>query len=389
MSVSWSRGVSTLAALVVFGGCGASLPEDAASSPEAPASSRVESQEAGLDGLDLAAVELAASCDATALSLSAGIKNHGATGIAGSTAAIYAGDPSAGGVRLGIVNVPFLVGGETFRFQLSFTVPEGTTQVAVVAGEDRVYAEEDEANNLAAFFMPIPCATNQLPVALCQDVTVPADEACQASASIDVGSHDPDGFPGTASVTQSPAGPFSLGTTPVELVVSDGAASSTCSAAVTVVDTHAPAPGASKGLVLSPSAGSDYVLVSLADCALPATDNCGGTLDLQQAGTLLRVASDESDDALSLLRLLACKDIRVSADRKSALLRAEAALLGNGRVYTLTYEVRDAAGNASTGACKVSVPALLSPHAVDSGTVFCQGTGCPRGTTDHGLLCSL
>lgn len=339
--------------------------------------------------MDLVAVDLSASCDATALSLSAAIWNASPTGLAGSTAAIYAGAPGAGGTRLGTVSVPFLVGGERFGFQLSFTVPEGTTQVFVVADEDGVFAEDDEANNVAAFLMPTPCATNQLPAALCQNVTVQADASCQASASIDSGSHDPDGFPGGFSAVQSPAGPFPLGTTPVQLHVSDGAASSTCSAAVTVVDASAPAPGASRGLVVAPTVGSDYVLVSLADCALPATDNCGGTLDVGQSGVITRVSSDERDDALSLLRLLACDDIKLSADRKSALVRAEAALLGNGRVYTFTYVVRDAAGNASNGTCAVRVPALLGSPAVDSGVTFCQGTDCPQGTTGHGLLCSL
>ncbi len=379
---------AALAALTLLGGCDAGLPPDIGTPPEAPAGFESGTHEAALGGLDLSAVDLTASCQATALSLSAAIKNEGATGLAGSKAAIYAGAPGAGGTRLGIVDVPFLVGGERFGFQLSFTVPEGTTQVFVVADEDGIYPESDEANNIASFLMPIPCATNQLPAALCQDVTVVADASCQASASIDRGSHDPDGFPGGLSVAQSPAGPFPLGTTPVQLHVTDGAASSTCSAAVKVVDLSAPEPGHRRGLVIPPSAGSDYVLVSLADCALPATDNCGGELDMGQAGTITRVTSDEGDDALSLLRLLACDDIKINPDRKSALIRAESALLGNGRVYTFTYSVRDAAGNASTGTCDVRVPALLGP-AIDSGTAFCQGTGCPQGTTGHGLLCSL
>ena len=75
----------------------------------------------------------------------------------------------------------------------------------------------------------------------------------------------------------------------------------------------------------------------------------------------------------------------LSADRKSALGRAETALLGNGRVYTFTYAVSDAADNAATGSCQVSIPALLGSPAVDSGPAYCQGTGCPAGT-GSGLL---
>ncbi|WP_141324460.1 hypothetical protein [Myxococcus sp. AB025B] len=375
-------GFPALAALFLLGGCDGS-------SSEVGAPSSLQTQEAAVGELDLAVVDLVASCQATALTLSATVHNLSATGIAGSTTAIYAGEPGAGGTRLGIVSVPFLVGGERFPFQLSFTVPEGTQRVVVVADDDGVFDEGDEANNRAAFDFAIPCATNQLPVASCQDVTVQADATCRGQASVDHGSFDPDGFPGPLSVSQTPAAPFPLGTTPVRLDVTDGASTSTCSATVSVVDVTAPTPGASRGITLTPSAGSDYVLVSLDDCALPATDNCGGTLPLAQAGTLLRVTSDEQNDALSLLRLLACDDIKLSADGKSALVRAEAALLGNGRVYTFVYGVSDNTGNQSVGSCQVRVPALLGNPAVDSGARYCQGEGCPSGTTYPGLLCSL
>ncbi len=377
------QGVSTLAALFILGGCDGTLPE------EAPAGLEMQRQEAKATGLDLSVVDLSASCAMTALSLSAAIKNEGLTGIGGSTAAVYAGTPGDGGVRLGTVDVPFLVGGESFPFSLSFVVPEGTTRVTVVADDDGTYPEDDEDNNFASIDFETPCATNLGPVASCRSVTVPADASCRGSASIDNGSFDPDAFPGPFSVTQSPSGPYALGTTAVQLQVSDGAATDTCEANVTVVDTSAPTPGANRGMVLQPTAGSDYVLVSLSDCAMPATDNCGGTLDLAESASILRVTSDESNDALSLLRLLACNDIKLSPDRKSAMVRAEAALLGNGRVYTFTYSVTDPSGNASIGTCNVKVPALLGNPAVDSGVVYCQGDGCPGNSRYPGLLCSL
>ncbi|MCP3097384.1 hypothetical protein LZ198_00700 [Myxococcus sp. K15C18031901] len=377
------QGVLPLAAMLVLAGCEGSQLE-----MESSEGSHLGQQEAAVGDLDLSVVDLVASCEATALTVSAAVRNEAPTGVAGSTAAVYAFTPGTGNTRLGAISVPFLVGGERFPFQLSFTVPEGTTRVFVVADDDGLYAEDDEANNTASLDFSMPCATNQLPVALCQDVTVAADASCRGAASIDRGSFDPDGFPGPLQRSQLPAGPFSLGTTPVQLAVSDGAATSTCSASVRVVDVTAPVPGASKNLVLTPSVGSDYVLVSLSDCAMPATDNCGGQLDPSQAGAIVRVTSDEPNDALSLLRLLACDDIKLSPDGRSALVRAEAALLGNGRFYTFTYDVKDAAGNAATGTCQVKVPGLLGVS-VDSGPAYCQGTGCPEGTTGRGLLCSL
>lgn len=80
---------------------------------------------------------------------------------------------------------------------------------------------------------------NQNPTAVCQDKTVSAGPNCVADASIDNGSFDPDGD--SITVTQSPAGPYPLGTTNVTLTVTDtNGASSTCSATVTVVDNTPP-----------------------------------------------------------------------------------------------------------------------------------------------------
>ncbi|NMO16146.1 hypothetical protein HPC49_10715 [Pyxidicoccus fallax] len=364
----------TLVALLVLGGAAAGVDNVALAQHRT--------------GLDLATENVSATCEGTTLRLTATTQNLGATGISASRTGIYAGDPAEGGVLLGSVEVPWLYGREPYPFERTFTVPEGTRDIFVIADDDRFFPEDDELNNVGSFTFAVPCSTNQEPVAVCEDVTVVADAACQAPASIDAGSRDPDGQPGPFTAVQSPQGPFTVGSTPVHLTVSDGASSSTCSATVTVVDATAPTPGASRGRVLAPSAISGHVVIPLSECALPATDNCGGTLDLGEAGTILRVTSDEPNDALSLLRVVTCEDIELSADRKSARVRAEAALLGNGRVYTFTYSVSDASGNASIGTCRVSVPALLGNPAVDSGPAYCRGTDCPA-STGPGLLCAL
>jgi len=74
---------------------------------------------------------------------------------------------------------------------------------------------------------------NQVPVAVCKDVTVP--RACSDHASINNGSFDPDGDPLT--LTQAPPGPYGIGVTPVTFTASDPyGASNSCMATVTVVD---------------------------------------------------------------------------------------------------------------------------------------------------------
>jgi hypothetical protein len=75
---------------------------------------------------------------------------------------------------------------------------------------------------------------NQPPVAQCQNVTVFVGAGGTASASINNGSYDPDSGD-TITVTQSPAGPYPLGTTLVTLTVTDSQGKSgSCAATVTV-----------------------------------------------------------------------------------------------------------------------------------------------------------
>ncbi len=80
------------------------------------------------------------------------------------------------------------------------------------------------------------CTVNQLPVAKVHDVTVePASTGGSATASIDNGSFDPDGD--AITLTQSPAGPYSLGNTSVLLsVVDTKGATAQASANVTVAN---------------------------------------------------------------------------------------------------------------------------------------------------------
>src|SRR5262249_2585742 len=113
------------------------------------------------------------------------------------------------------------------------------------------------------------------PIALCQDATVSTDpDVCTASsASIDKGSFDSDGDPLTFK--QSPAAPYSLGTTPVTLTVTDTESlSASCTANVTVVDHQAPS-------ITCPSPTAECTGPSGAVVTFSATvsDNCPGVTD--------------------------------------------------------------------------------------------------------------
>jgi len=82
-----------------------------------------------------------------------------------------------------------------------------------------------------------PFVPNTPPVAQCQSVTVSANANCQAAASINNGSYDPD-TGDTITLVQVPPDPYSRGITLVQLIVTDNhGAANTCQGTVSVLDT--------------------------------------------------------------------------------------------------------------------------------------------------------
>jgi hypothetical protein len=103
-------------------------------------------------------------------------------------------------------------------------------------------------------------------------VTTVPNICAVAAASIDNGSSDPDGDPLT--FTPTPAGPYGLGNTAVQLTVSDGSLSSQCSGTVTVVDGQPPAITCPSDQTAT-ATGSSGAPVSFAPTA---SDNCGSAI---------------------------------------------------------------------------------------------------------------
>jgi hypothetical protein len=193
---------------------------------------------------------------------------------------------------------------------------------------------------------------NQPPEALCSDVAVcaPAGQ-CEADASIDAGSFDPDGD--AISLAQSPAGPYALGSTEVTLSVSDGLATSQCSATVEVDDCEAPDVSIGASPTLWPPKHA-YRRIGLEDCDVVVADTCDGAVSLDGA-EITCVSSDEPDDAAGNGDGNTRNDI-VIVDAQHVDVRAERAGNGNGRVYRIGFEVQDASGNTTSGVCLVGVP---------------------------------
>jgi len=190
--------------------------------------------------------------------------------------------------------------------------------------------------------------TNTPPVAVCKDVTVgPRSGSCQADASVDGGSFDPDGD--AITVVQIPPGPYPLGDTIVTLTVTDpSGASASCNATITVVDDEAPVIGevsASPNILWPPN----HTMVAVA-VAANAMDNCGA----RPACRIVSVSSNEPINGLGDGDT--APDWIINGEDLAVTLRAERSGKGSGRIYTLTIQCMDASGNNSLKTTAVTVP---------------------------------
>ncbi|MFT3917591.1 MAG: HYR domain-containing protein [Anaeromyxobacteraceae bacterium] len=110
------------------------------------------------------------------------------------------------------------------------------------------------------------------PVALCHDVSMTPATGCTAAVSVNNGSYSP-----TAGVTittsQSPAGPYQIGNTPVTLTATDSnGLTATCSATVTVLDGVPPVITCPANVRATNEAGRCDARVSFPEPV--ATDTC-------------------------------------------------------------------------------------------------------------------
>jgi hypothetical protein len=212
----------------------------------------------------------------------------------------------------------------------------GTDRMIIFGGAD--WYDQSIFGDVWVLTEAMGAPPNFPPVALCQNVTLAAGPNCTSNASIDNGSYDPDGD--SITLTQSPAGPYQKGTTPVTLTVTDSkGASSQCTGTVTVVDTTAPTITAAS---VNPSAlwPPNHKMVAVT-VNYNATDNCG-----QPACQISSVVSNEP--------IISADYSIVNAHQVQ--LRAERLGSGNGRIYTIAITCTDASGNSSNQAVTVTVP---------------------------------
>jgi len=147
--------------------------------------------------------------------------------------------------------------------------PKGDTTVT--------WSVQDAAGNTAMCTQVVTVEDNENPMITCPaDVTVDADENCQATG-VDLGTAvvgdncDPD-----PAVTNDAPAVFPLGTTVVTWTASDASGnSSTCAQSVTVVDVTSPTVS-----ITAPEDGGCYTSANLPALAYEASDVCDPDLDI-------------------------------------------------------------------------------------------------------------
>lgn len=195
------------------------------------------------------------------------------------------------------------------------------------------------------------------------DQTVEQTTHAGAEVTLDgSGSSDPDDDPLTylwtygswSSDLVNPTLTLPLGTHAITLEVSDGTLTDTDTVDITVQDTTPPVMEISEEqLVLWPP-NHKYHTITIADFVISVTDNCDATVGIDDI-VITKVTSDEPEDVKGNGDGKTVDDI-VIVDSQTVDLRAERQGRGNGRVYTIYFEVTDASGNTATGLVTVWVP---------------------------------
>lgn len=118
-----------------------------------------------------------------------------------------------------------------------------------------------------------------------------------------------------------------------------------------------------------------YQTVKVADLIASASDDCDSSVNRDDV-RITQVTSDEPDDIAGGGDGNTVNDMVIAADCKSVQVRAERNGSGNGRVYTITFKVRDASNNTTTVTSKLKIFAN-SVNVVDDGPHNTVNGTCP------------
>jgi endonuclease G len=144
-------------------------------------------------------------------------------------------------------------------------------------------------------------------------------------------------------------------------------ASSEDTVVINVIDTTAPTLTSNGHVISLWPVNKKYHQITVSDLVANASDSCDTSVNLSSV-VIAQVSSDEGNASNN--------DIVVGADCRSVQLRADRNGNGNGRVYTITFTVSDAAGNTTTLTRQVLVPHNQGGSAIDSGAAYAVQGNC-------------
>ncbi len=182
---------------------------------------------------------------------------------------------------------------------------------------------------------------------------------------------------GAVSVTRTgvPSGNvFPAGTTTITYSATDGQGNTgTATQTVTVIDDTLPIITLNSFAPSMWPPNHKYQTFQLTQFVTGASDNCDSGVGLSSV-VIEKVTSDEAENSGGDGNTL--NDIVIAANCKSVQLRSERNGGGNGRVYTITFRVRDASDNTTRVTRKVVVPHNNGSTAVDSGVHYTVNSSC-------------
>ena len=142
------------------------------------------------------------------------------------------------------------------------------------------------------------------------------------------------------------------------------------SGTLTIIDTSVPTITLNGNAISLWPVNKTYRTINVADLVASASDACDLSVTLNSV-VISKVTSDEGTSSSG--------DVIIAANCKSVQLRQDRNANGDGRVYTITFRVKDSWGNATTASAMVTVPHDQGNgiNAVDSGVAYTINGTCP------------
>ena len=253
--------------------------------------------------------------------------------------------------------------------------PVGTTTVT--------YKAKDRVGNSAEDTQTVTVIDNTPPVISCPANITQNTDPGLCTATVNVGTatatDNCDSNPtivGTRSDNQPLSAPYPKGTTTITWTATDHASptpnQSSCVQTITVEDNEAPVITTTGLTPLLWPANHAYHTFSVTTFVVGVSDNCD-SLSVNDV-TIQKVTSDETEEGGGDGNTL--NDIIIAADCKSFQVRAERRNSADGRVYTVTFQVKDSEGNVGTKTAEVHVPKNLGIAVINSGPNYTVTSSC-------------